>query len=395
MKSTTSAVLWSLKTVAIIIIMVLCLLMASLWISLLRGGGGFFDVWMIFPGVAWLIRVSSHATSTSDVLLFYQGNVRNAWQGQKDHTTSFVFLREVSWHAPCTHFSVIHIFLTMLCALPSEMPSCRSYVSLLRLPRLIRAFSRYTFSSVGDILEVSDLPIIWNIIAADIESCAQYPREFLLSHLPHTSLPTGYCIISTGSTPCTRRNRITLRNSIFYHVFNRTGVSKPKVLAMRHAYGDLSLLYDHTDHLRVPCTWWNSRSHDAISRDTCCYLTYSLEQSHSWESNRFSASQIPRILWNPKHHYGSNKFPPPVLIRSHINLVHGPHPASWRSLVISSHPGLGLPSGGTFPSGFPPKPVYTYPLPYTWYLPRPSLSSRFCHPNNNWRGVQINKLLIM
>jgi hypothetical protein len=60
MKSTTSAVLWSLKTVAIIMIMALCLLMASLWISLLRGGGGFSDVWKIlFPGVARLIRVSS------------------------------------------------------------------------------------------------------------------------------------------------------------------------------------------------------------------------------------------------------------------------------------------------------------------------------------------------
>jgi len=33
-------------------------------------------------------------------------------------------------------------------------------------------------------------------------------------------------------------------------------------------------------------------------------LTYSMEQSASWEANRFSASQeIPFILWNPKVHY--------------------------------------------------------------------------------------------
>jgi len=31
-------------------------------------------------------------------------------------------------------------------------------------------------------------------------------------------------------------------------------------------------------------------------------LTYSMEQSPSREANRFSASQIPRILWDPKVH---------------------------------------------------------------------------------------------
>jgi len=52
-------------------------------------------------------------------------------------------------------------------------------------------------------------------------------------------------------------------------------------------------------------------------------LTYFMEQSSSWEANRFSASkEIPRILWNPKVHYRTHKCPPPVPILSHIDPFH-------------------------------------------------------------------------
>ena len=100
-------------------------------------------------------------------------------------------------------------------------------------------------------------------------------------------------------------------------------------------------------------------------------LTYSTEQSPSWETNRFATSQeIPRILWNPNVHYHIHKCPPPVPVLSQLNPVQTPHPTFWRSiLILSSHLHLGLPSG-LVPSCFPPKRC-TRPstLPYALHAP--------------------------
>jgi len=50
-----------------------------------------------------------------------------------------------------------------------------------------------------------------------------------------------------------------------------------------------------------------------------------MQQSPSWEANRFSASQeITRFLWNPKFHYRIEKWPTPLPILSQIDPVHTP-----------------------------------------------------------------------
>ena len=126
-------------------------------------------------------------------------------------------------------------------------------------------------------------------------------------------------------------------------------------------------------------------------------LTYSMEQSPSWEANWFSASQeIPRILWNQKVHYSIHNSPPPVpilsqvgpvrtllfhILKIHLNIIFPTMPGSPKWSL--SH---------TFPHQ---NPVYASPLPHTRYMSHPSPSSRFYHPNSIGWGVQIIKLIIM
>jgi len=124
-------------------------------------------------------------------------------------------------------------------------------------------------------------------------------------------------------------------------------------------------------------------------------LTYSMEQSPSWEANRFSASQeITGTLWNPKVHYHIHTWSSPVPILSHTDPVH-----TTTSHFLKTHLNIILPflpwsSKWFLFLRFPHQtPVHASPLPHTCYMPRPSHSSPFYHPNNiGWAAQNINLL---
>ena len=120
-------------------------------------------------------------------------------------------------------------------------------------------------------------------------------------------------------------------------------------------------------------------------------LTYSMVQSSSWEATCFVASQeVPSISRNPKVHYRTHKRPQPVSILGQPNPVHIPtsHLLEIRRNII--HPST-LRSPHWSPSfRFPHQdPIHPTLLTHTRHMPSTSHSSRFYHPHNIGRGIQL------
>ena len=127
------------------------------------------------------------------------------------------------------------------------------------------------------------------------------------------------------------------------------------------------------------------------------YNPCSMEQSPSWEANQFSASQeIPHILWNLEVHYRIHKCLPPVPILSQLDPVHTPTSHFLKihlNVILLSMPGS--PKWSLSLRFSHQNPVYASLLPHTRYMPCPSHSSQFYHPNSIGWGVIAMQLKVL
>ena len=99
--------------------------------------------------------------------------------------------------------------------------------------------------------------------------------------------------------------------------------------------------------------------------------------------------------------YGTRRFITAFTSARHLSLSWArsiqtipPHSTSWRSILILSIYVWAF-QVGCFPQVSPTKTLMKLFSSHTCYMPRPSHSSRFVHPNNIWWGVKLTKLLIM